>query len=71
MALNELKLRGKQRLVVEILCAANRPMVVEELSEAAQCGVSPIHALRDKGLITAVRERRLTAPDINTAMFKT
>jgi primosomal protein N' (replication factor Y) len=59
---NELKLPAKQRAVFEVLAAAPAPMRVDELSEAANCGVVPIHGLRDKGLIVATRERRLAAP---------
>ncbi len=59
---NELKLPAKQRAVLEVLAAASAPMRVDELSEAANCGVVPIHGLRDKGLIVAIRERQLTAP---------
>ena len=56
-ALDALKLRAKQRAVMEVLVAANRPMPVDELSAAADCGVSPIQTLREKQLIIAVRER--------------
>lgn len=58
----QLKLPAKQRAVVEALAAASEPMRVDELSDAAKCGIAPIHGLRDKGLIIASRERRLTAP---------
>lgn len=57
-----LKLPAKQRAVVEALAAASEPMRVDDLSNAANCGIAPIHGLRDKGLIIASRERRLTAP---------
>ncbi|MEK6260037.1 MAG: primosomal protein N' [Planctomycetota bacterium] len=57
-----LKLPAKQRAVIDALMTAATPMRVDELSEAAQCGVAPIHALRDKGLIVALRERVLSAP---------
>lgn len=57
-----LKLPAKQRAVIESLLAASGPMRVDELSAAANCGVAPIHGLRDKGLIVAFRERQLTAP---------
>ena len=60
--LDELKLPAKQRMVLEILATAPGPMRVDELSEAANCGVAPIHGLRDKGLIVASRERLLSAP---------
>jgi primosomal protein N' (replication factor Y) len=35
-------------------------MAIDQLAEAAQCGTSPIHSLRDKGLILPIRERRST-----------
>lgn len=58
----ELKLPAKQRAVLEVLASAQEPLRVDELSETARCGVVPIHGLRDKGLIVAHRERRVTAP---------
>ena len=64
--LANLKLPAKQRSVIEVLVAAGRPMRVDELSEAAQCGTAPIHGLRDKRLIVALRERVLTAPVMPT-----
>jgi len=59
---NDLKLPAKQRAVIDVLAAAPGPLRVDELSEAANCGVVPIHGLRDKGLIVASRARLLTAP---------
>ncbi|WP_010582901.1 replication restart helicase PriA [Schlesneria paludicola] len=59
-ALDALKLRAKQRTVLEVLIAANRPMPVDEISKAADCGVSPIQSLREKELIVPVRERVMT-----------
>jgi len=61
--LDQLKLRAKQRVVIEVLCASNRPMAVDELSTAADCGVSPIQTLREKGLIIPVRERVFTSTE--------
>ena len=61
--LDGLKLRAKQRTVVEILHAAQRPMSVDELSAAAQCGVSPIHSLEEKGLIVSLRRRVFTTTE--------
>lgn len=65
--LDELKLRSKQRTVVEILIAAGRAMPIDELSSAAQCGVSPIHSLRDKHYIVAQRNRVLATMPSTTA----
>ena len=61
--LDELKLRAKQRTVIEILFAANRAMSVDEISSTAQCGVSPIQTLREKGLIVPLRNRVLANPE--------
>ena len=55
--LDGLKLRGKQRVVIEVLSVSNRPMAVDELSATAQCGLSPIQSLREKGLIVPIRQR--------------
>ena len=57
--LDQLKLRSKQRTIVEILIAAGRPMPVDELAKTAQCGISPIHSLRDKKYIVPQRNRVL------------
>ena len=63
--LSEMKLPPKQRAVLNILCTAGEPMRVDELSNAADCGTGPIHALRQKGLIRAIRERADSfVPDI-------
>ncbi len=50
-------LSPKQRQVMEVLCRADGPLRIEELTEAAQCGTGPVNALRNKGLIQAVRHR--------------
>jgi primosomal protein N' (replication factor Y) len=59
---DDLNLPAKQRTVISLLVAAEGPLHVADLSERAQCGIGPIHGLRDKGLIVASRERRLAAP---------
>ncbi|MDX1970712.1 MAG: primosomal protein N' [Planctomycetaceae bacterium] len=56
----EIKLPPKQRGVIAALIAADRPMPVDQLSASAQCGVAPIHALRDRGYIIAERRRTIT-----------
>jgi primosomal protein N' (replication factor Y) len=53
-----LKLSAKQRVVLEILTTAGRPMDAAELTQAADCGTAPLAALRRKGLIRAVRLRQ-------------
>jgi primosomal protein N' (replication factor Y) len=55
--LGERKLGAKQRTVLEMLYAAGRPMRIDELAESADCGVGVINALRDKNLVTAIRQR--------------
>lgn len=55
--LEDRKLSAKQQTVMEVLCAAQRVMRIDELCEAADCGVAPINSLRSKNLIEAVRER--------------
>jgi primosomal protein N' (replication factor Y) len=64
--IQDLKLPAKQRAVVEVLLAAAAPMRIDELCSAANCGLAPVHGLRDKGIVVANRERRLTAPTMAT-----
>jgi primosomal protein N' (replication factor Y) len=59
--LPQLKLPPKQRAVLEVLLGSPQPIAVDQLSQAANCGVGPIHALRDRGLIVAERVRTMTA----------
>jgi primosomal protein N' (replication factor Y) (superfamily II helicase) len=56
-ALEETNLPAKQRAVLEVLCTAGRPLRIDELTEAADCGTGPVEALRRKGLIQALRQR--------------
>ncbi len=55
--LGERKLGAKQKTVLEVLCSAGRPMRIDELAESADCGVGVINALRDKNLVSAIRQR--------------
>ncbi len=55
------KLSAKQKAVLEILTTAGRPMDAAELTQAADCGTAPLSALRQKGLIRAVRNRQAQA----------
>src|SRR5580704_4232047 len=55
------KLSAKQKAVLEILTTAGRPMDAAELTQAADCGTAPLAALRQKGLIRAVRQRQTLA----------
>jgi primosomal protein N' (replication factor Y) len=52
------RLSAKQRAVFDILTTAGRPMDADELTQAADCGTSPLTALREKGLIRAVQHRQ-------------
>jgi primosomal protein N' (replication factor Y) (superfamily II helicase) len=52
------KLSAKQKAVLEILTTAGRPMDAAELTQAADCGTAPLAALRQKGLIRAIRQRQ-------------
>lgn len=60
-AIAALKLPIKQRVIIEVLCKAAGPMAVDELSAVAQCGVSPIKSLQEKGLIVPTRQRVMSA----------
>ncbi len=64
--LSELQLPSKQKAVMETLCTAQTPMKVDELCALADCGTSPITALRNKGLIRAIRSRSATFQDDTT-----
>lgn len=55
--LESLHLPAKQRAVLNALCSSSEPMRADELANAADCGTGPITALRNKGLIRAVRKR--------------
>lgn len=59
--LGKTRLPAKQQAVVAALQSAGRPLMADELSEAAECGISPIHTLRDKGLVVSRRDRMLIA----------
>jgi primosomal protein N' (replication factor Y) len=54
---DSLKLPPKQRAVLQIVCQADRPLGVDEITTAAQCGTAPLESLRKKNLITPVRTR--------------
>ena len=56
----QLKLPAKQRAVLQVLADNVSPVPVDRLSEAANCGLGPIHALRDRGLIVAERVRTIS-----------
>lgn len=58
---SQLKLPRKQTAVLQALQAANRSLRLDELTLAADCGTTPIHALRDKQLIVPERRRELAA----------
>src|SRR5690606_9940973 len=66
-----MKLPPRQRAVLEVLGSADGPVPVDQLEAAAQCGTSPIHALRDKKLILPVRQRRSTISDQSVPAART
>ncbi len=51
------KLPAKQRAVVEYVKSAGRPMRGDQIAEEVGCSTVPIHGLREKGMLVAVRER--------------
>jgi primosomal protein N' (replication factor Y) len=51
------KLPAKQRVVLEVLCAADRPLRIDELTKSADCSVAVIGALRTKQLVETIRQR--------------
>ena len=53
----EAKLPRKQQAVMDALRRTGRPMRIDELTEAADCGTGPVQALRQKGALAARRER--------------
>ncbi len=62
--LDPLKLPVKQRTIIEVLVAANRPLSADLISAAARCGISPIQSLREKKLIVPLRQRVLKPPEM-------
>lgn len=62
--LDALALPSKQRSVVDVLQQAAKPLPIDELTAAAECGTSPVNTLVKKGVLVAIREKRLTyTPD--------
>ncbi|MCA9081852.1 MAG: primosomal protein N', partial [Planctomycetaceae bacterium] len=55
--LETLSLPRKQLAVLQALCRTDGPLAVDELSQAADCGTSPIKSLQEKGLIVPLRRR--------------
>ena len=58
--LQALELTRKQQTVVQTLQTAERPLSIEELTEGAGCGTSPVNTLLKKGVLEAVHETRMT-----------
>lgn len=57
--LEELQLSKKQQGVIAALQEAGVPLPVDQLAEAAGCGVSPINTLLKKDVLEALRETRM------------
>lgn len=51
------KLPAKQRSVIEILRSSERPLTLEELTQAADCGSGPVQSLKKKSLIKSHQKR--------------
>lgn len=60
--LGDLKLSPKQKAIVNALINSAEPLPVDQLTAAADCGLAPIHALRDKGLLVPERRRQFAVP---------
>ena len=58
----ELKLPSKQAEAFAILCQATEPLTVPDVCRMAKCAPGPVKALRDRGLILAVKRRLRKAP---------
>lgn len=50
------RLPAKQQAIIDVLTASGRPMRVDELTEAADCGLAPLRSLQAKGLIVAIKQ---------------
>lgn len=50
------KLPAKQQAVMHALQSAGRPLRIDELTEAADCGTAPVRGLVAKGLIVALKQ---------------
>ncbi len=59
----QLRIGPKQRRVLDVLAAADAPLSIAELTERADCGTGPIDALRKKGWVRAIDERRSIVAD--------
>ena len=53
----QLQLPEKQAAALDCLISSEEPLTIDEVSRAARCGTAPINALRNKGLVEAVRQR--------------
>src|SRR5690606_25086677 len=55
--LQKARLTPKQQSVVDVLNQKQGPVRVDELTELAGCGTSPIETLRKKGILVPIRKR--------------
>jgi len=55
--LTSLKLTAKQKAIIEALQSSTELLTIDQLSERARCGTSPIDTLRRKGVIVPRRVR--------------
>ncbi|MCL4206415.1 MAG: primosomal protein N' [Pirellulaceae bacterium] len=61
--ITQLKLPTKQLQALKILAASPEPLTAQQLAAAARCTLSPIHQLRDKGLIE-IQMRRVQTTEV-------
>ncbi len=66
----ELKLPAKQQAVLRVLCGSPEPLMVDEITLAANCGTSPLEGLRKKGLILPIRQRSVVTADEGAAAIR-
>jgi len=51
------KLPAKQRAVYDVIKSATKPLTLEELTQAADCGSGPVQSLKKKSLINSHQKR--------------
>ncbi|GIX03009.1 MAG: primosomal protein N' [Planctomycetaceae bacterium] len=62
---HELRLTPKQRAIVSILASAPSPLPADEICRLADCGLSPLQTLTQRGVLRAERSR--TLPNLQPA----
>lgn len=62
------KFSAKQKAVVDVLLKKGEPLPVDELSQLAGCGTSPIETLRKRGVLVPLRIRSQVTEAVLTAV---